>query len=311
MLPLDTPTVFHLILIGVACLGALAIQSGWRWRSFLLFLALALVIWYLKSEVPGGQYAGLALLIVSGAAVIALVFGAGLGAILRSAVPRTPTCIALVFCAATAVAGVVLYQQYVPDECRQSPLRIRIAGEALRLPAALAPLVERDGKLLFFGRADRKSDFAHLCRIGANGEREIRVESVRITPASSFAAMSLICNANAPPGWCGSYAPEPYRHASDVLIAPRAVNILPLPYWKEGGAPERQRQGDLTSGSVCLFPEDEDDRTECWIWQPFGDDARVTVRAANLEPAFEGMPVEAARAILVQVLEQTLSILRQ
>lgn len=310
LLPLSSTTVFHLALIGVALSGALTVQFGWRWRTVLLFLAVALPVGFLWSEAPTGQYAGLAYVIILGTSMIALVLGLTIGCVLRFAACGVLVSIAAILFVAASATAFELYRQYVPNACLESPLQVRIAGKILRVPPELRPRLENGNDIDHFGRIDRKLDFARLCRMSENGTHAIDMDTVWLTPAANHSAMSSACNANEPPNWCDSYSPEPYRRIGKILFAPEATPGFPLPYWKEGGSLKKNRQGDLNFGSVCLLP-DADTRTQCWIWQPFGDGSRLIVSTNNLDPAFDEMPIEVAREMITQAREVTLSIVDQ
>ncbi|MGK7652138.1 hypothetical protein ACSQ76_06900 [Roseovarius sp. B08] len=310
LLPINSETVFHLALIGVALSGALAMQFGWLWRTVLLFLAVALTVGFLWSEAPTGQYVGLAYLIILGASAIALVLGVALGCVLRFAASGVLFSIAAIFFVAASATGFELYRQYVPNACLESPLQVRIAGKVLRIPPELRPRLENGDDIGHFGRIDRKLDFARFCSTSENGTHAIDMDTVWLTPASNHSAMSSACNAKEPPNWCDSYSPEPYRYIGKILFAPEATPGFPLPYWKEGGSLKKNRQGDLSFGSVCLLP-DADTRTQCWIWQLFGDGSRLTVSTNNLDPTFDEMPIEVAREMIRQAREVTLSIVDQ
>ena len=307
LLPLNPATVFHLALIGVALSGALAVQFGWRWRTVLLFVAVALPVGFLWSEAPTGQYAGLAYVIVLGASALALVLGVALGCVLRFAASGVLVSIVAIFFVAASATGFELYRQYVPNACLESSLQVRIAGKILRIPSELRPRLENGDDIGHWGRMDRKLDSARFCRMSENGTHAIDMDTVWLTPASNHSAMSSACSANERPNWCDSYSPEPYRYIGKIFFAPEADPGFPLPYWKEGGSLKKNRQGDLNLGSVCLLP-DAGTRTTCWIWQPFGDGSRLTVSTNNLDPAFDEMPIVVAREMLRQAREVTLSI---
>lgn len=95
-----------------------------------------------------------------------------------------------------------------------------------------------------------------------------------------------------------------------ILIALDTDPAIPSPYWKEGGTPKRDRQGDLTQGSVCLTP-DAERKTECSVWRPFGEGARLTIRTNNQDPIFVDMPVDEAREMIRRARDITLAIITQ
>lgn len=309
MFPLDPRTVFNLILIGVALSSALVPQFGWRWRIPLLMLAIALPTGLLWSDPPSGQYAGLAYLAVGGASIVTLAIGVVLGGVMRLAPILHLRSLAVLVAAAGASAGFVLWHQYLPNTCLETPLQVRIAGKILHLPSELQSRLENIDDVAHFCRIDRKSDFARFCRIGGNGERVIDMDTVWITPASNYEDMTSACDVDEPPNWCSGYSSDPYRHIGKILIAPQTDPAFPLSYWQEGGSLEKDRQGDLTQGSVCLLP-DADIRTQCWTWQPFGEGARLTVSTNNLNRIFDDMPIEDAREMLRQARDITLNIIK-
>lgn len=310
MFPLDTPTVIFIVLVGSTLFSALALQFRWRRRIALLLLAVALPAGFLWSDPPTGQTAAVAFSIAIVVSVGVLFFGCLLGAIIRSTLMRTLTSVAVLSVAATAVTGGALWRQYVPIACLESPLQVRIAGNVLSLPHALQPRLESGDNVALLGRTNFKTDYARICRMSRNGERTIDMDTVWISPASNYTAMTSACNVNEPPAWCDNYSSEPYRRMGGILIAPDTDHDFPLPYWREGGSLKTDRQGDLTEGSVCLVP-DAGDRTQCWVWQTFGTGSRLTVSTSNLDRTFEDMPVEEARELIRQAREMTLAIIEQ
>lgn len=310
MFPLNPSTVFHLVLIGIVLLSALALQFGWRWRIPLMLLAVVLPAGFLWSDPPTGQYAGLGYIIVAGAFVVALILGVIFGTALRFAPIQALTSVAALFFVAAAVTGFELRQQYVPSACLETPLQVRIAGIVLRLPPELQPRLENGNSVAHFGRIDRKSDFARFCRMSGNGARAIDMDIVWISPATNHKVITSACNVNAPPAWCSGYSSDPYRYIGKILIAPETNRAFPLSYWKEGGSLKKNRQGDLIQGSVCLLPN-ADHPTQCWTWQPLGDGSRLTVSTNNLDRTFDDKPIEEAREMIRQAREITLSIIKQ
>ena len=265
---------------------------------------------FLWSEAPTGQYAGLAYVITFGGAAIALVIGVVFGGALRFAAIGTVFTFAVIFFVAASAAGLQLYRQHVPEACLGSPIDVRIAGRNLRIPSQMRPRLENGDDIGHFGRLDRKPDFARFCRMGKNGTRPIDMDTVWLTPATNHSAMTAACDGNAPPNWCSSYSAEPYRFIGKILIAPDVEPGFPLPYWREGGSLEKDRQGDLDRGSICLIATDSSP-TECWAWQPFGDGSRLTVRTNNLDRIFDGMSIEEAREMIRQARKVALSIVER
>ena len=290
--------------------SALALQFGWRLRTPLVLLAIALPAGFLWSVQPAGEHAGLGYIIFANATVAALILGFALGGAMRFVLPQALTSVALLIVAAAVLTGIELRQQYVPSACIKTPLQVRIAGTILSLPSELRPRLENGDSIFLFGRIDRKSDFAPLCRMSGNGVKTIDMDTVSINPASNHKAMTFACNANEPPVWCNSYSSEPYRYISNILIVPETYLGFPLPYWNEGGSLKKDRQGNLVQGSVCLLP-DADSRTQCWIWKPFGDGSRLIVETNNLDQVFDEMPIEEAREMIRQALEIALTIIKQ
>ncbi len=308
MFPLNSSTLFLLVLSGVLAATALAFRSRWPWRIPLLLLAIALPAGWLWRVSPAGEYAGLGYIIVIGASFCMMVFGAVWGGIMRRARCISPfMSAALPVIAFVSAAGFILWQQYIPRACLGKPLPVRIAGQILILPPELRPRLETGDSTGFFGRIERKADYAGFCRASRNGTRAIDVDVVWITPAANDKALTSACNANAPPAWCSGYAPDPYRHMGKIIIEPGSRLPLPLTYWKGGGSLRTERQGDLARGSVCLLP-DTGRRTECWVWHPFGAGYRLTVSTSNLDPLFAGMPAEEARGMAERAREVFLAV---
>ncbi|MDI3336473.1 hypothetical protein QKW60_08655 [Defluviimonas aestuarii] len=309
MFPLNPPTVFQLVLVGVALSTALALRFGWRWRILFLGAAIALPTGFLWSDPPTGQYAGFAYLFVTGPSIATALLGAALGIGMRSGGVRPRTSIAVLLSLSIATAGAALWHQYVPSACLKTPLQVRIDGVTLHLPSELQPRLEHGDEINFFGVPHRKSSFARLCRMSENGIRAIEMDTVWITPAANHQMMTAACEDREPPAWCNSYSSQPYRRVGKVLIAPNTDQDFPLPYWEEGGSLKTDHQGDLIQGSVCLLP-DAGLRTKCWVWQPFGDSSRLTISTNNLDAEFNEMPIEDAREMLRLAREMTLTIVK-
>jgi len=119
--------------------------------------------------------------------------------------------------------------------------------------------------------------------------------------------MASTCKGDAPPSWCSVYSPEPYKYIGKIFISSASNLAFPKPCWGKGSL-RKERQGDLTEGSVRLLPDD-DSVTQCWGWRPFGDEFRLTISTNNLDPIFDGMPAEEAREMLRQARDTTLAII--
>lgn len=310
MFPLNPPTVLQLVLIGVVLSSALAFRFGWRWRIPLLVLAIALPTGLLWFDPPTGEYAGLGYLLTGGLSIIMLALGTGWGGVMRLVGIAPLKSVAVFSAAAAAAVSFTLWHQYVPNACLDASLQVRIAGRTLHLPPELQPRLENGNNIGHFGRIDSKSNFARFCRMSRNGERVIDMDTVWITPASNHKSMSPACSVDEPPGWCSSYSAEPYRHIGKVLIAPETDPALPFSYWREGGSLKKDREGDLSQGSVCLLPNN-DIRTQCWTWQPFGEGSRLMISTNNLDRAFDDMPIELAREVIRQARDVVLNIVEQ
>lgn len=308
MLPLNDPTIFSLVLAGVALLSAVAFRFGWKVRAPLLLMALALPAVFLWSISPTGDHAGLGYVITIVPSIALLIVGAGWGSVMRLARVSLSISILIPVIVTSAYAGRALWNQYVPNACLGKPLQVRVAGETLSLPPELRPRLEKGRNISFFGRLDRKSGYSRICRVSRNGAQEIDMDVVWINPRSNYPRLTSACEADEAPDWCGVYSPYPYRHIGKVIIAPDTELDFPSAYWREGGSLRKVRQGDLTEGSVCLLFEDGG-ATQCWVWQPFGNGSRLTVSTSNLDPAFVGMPVQQARDMTRQALGIVLSII--
>lgn len=300
MFPIDEPTLHILLLIGIFLSSALAMCFSWNWRVLLLFVAVCPPVALLWPDPPTGQYAGLKYILVIGASSAAMVIGVVVGSLLRRfAIAHW------VLGAIAAVAAIfVLWHQYVPNACLGSPLPVRIAGVDLFIPPEMRARLEAGESVSTFGAMDRKSDYARLCRESRNGARAIEVDTIWLWPASTHAAMTTACSGSAPPAWCRSYSPDPYRHIGRVLIAPASHLGFPRDYWNSGSS-KYDKQGDLAEGSICLMSS----VTQCWIWGPFGDDSRLIVSTSNLDKIFANMSVEEARDMIVKTREMTVSII--
>ncbi len=309
MLPLNSPTVLFFALAGVALISALAFRFDWRVRAALILASLALPIGFLRLYPMTGEYAGLGYLIVILYHIAAFALGAGWGSVMRLVQASLLTSVAVPVIIAASFMGHGLWAQYVPNSCIENDLSVLIAEEILQLPPELRPRLESGSTVSFFGWLDGKSDFSKLCKLSRNGKRAIEMDVIRITPASNHTALTSLCKSDDKPEWCSHYSSNPYRHIGKVLFASKDTLGFPKPYWKEGGSLKKERTGDLNKGSVCLLP-DEGVRTQCWVWQPFGKGARLTVSTNNLDPVFVDMPVDEARSMALQTLKTTLSIVQ-
>lgn len=309
MFPFNPSTLFQLVLIGVVLFSALALRFGWRWRLLFLSLAIALPTGFLWADPPIGQYAGLAYILLIGASLLTLLFGAILGSALRFARIAPVFSIAALSISAGVFASFILWYQYVPSACLEAPIQVRIAGKTLHIPPEMRPRLEIGDRAYLFGWTDRKTSTARLCRMSQNGTQPIEVDIVWITPAGNHEAMTTACS-GIEPLWCADYSPDPYRRIGKILIASAADPHFPLSNWWTGSSLKRDRQGDLVQGSVCLLPR-ATGKTECSIWQPFGDGFRLTVHTNNLDQTFTEMTVEVARDMIRQAREMTLAIIDQ
>jgi hypothetical protein len=300
MFPINPLTFFYLSLIGIFLSSTLAMGFSRRWRIPLLLVAISLPAALLWPNPPTGEYAGLAYILVIGPSIITMVFGIICGSNLRR-LHIAPWTVGVI---ASAAAAFVLWHQYVPNACLGAPLQVRIAGSILFVPSEMQPRVEDGDSVNFFGRTDRKSSYARLCRIGHNGTRPIEVDTVWITPASNHTEMTATCNGSGSPVWCKAYSPDPYRRIGKVLIAPASQSGFPRSYW-DSGSSRYNKQGDLTEGSICLMSN----VTQCWTWRPFGHDSRLIVSTNNLDETFTNMPVEEARDMIVKTRDMTLAII--
>jgi hypothetical protein len=236
MFPLNDPTIFSLVLAGVALLSAVAFRFGWKVRAPLLLMALALPAGFLWSISPTGEYAGLGYVLTIVPSIVLLLVGASWGSLMRLVQVRQSVSVLVPVVIAGAYSGYVLWLQYVPRTCLETPLQVRAADEALNLPPELRPRLERGEDVNFFGRLDRKSDFSRVCRISRNGTQAIDMDVVWITPASNYLRLISACEADDAPNWCSEFSPSPYRHIGKVLIAPDTETGFPMPYWREGGS---------------------------------------------------------------------------
>lgn len=313
MFPLDQPTAYYLIQIGVLLFSSLAMQFGMRWGLLLLIVALAVPAGSLWYDPPSGEYAGLGYILKVIVSLVALAMGAFLGLAVRTACKASLTSVAVLFIINGALASLILWNQYIPSACLETPLQVQIAGRVMHLPSEMRPIIERGKSTGFFGRADRKSDSSWLCRKGRNGSKIIDVDTVSINPVSSHKTITQACKSDEPPTWCNSYSPEPFRRIGEIRIAPVTDRAFPMSYWTTpSGSLKKDRQGDLTRGSVCLSPDPKHGPlTQCWIWQPFGDGARLTVSTYNLDPIFNDMPIEEAREMIRNVRKMALEIITQ
>ena len=309
MLPLNSPTVLFIALASVALISALAFRFDWRVRAALILTSVAPPIAFLWFYPMTGEYAGLGYLIVILYYIAAFVLGAGWGSVMRLVQASQLTSVAVPVVLTASFIGHALWAQYVPNRCRENDLKVRIAEEILQLPPELRPRLERGSTVNLFGRLDNKSGFSKICKLSQNGKRTIDIDVVWITPASNHAALTSLCKSDDKAEWCNHYSSNPYRHMGKVLFASEDTLGFSKPYWKEGGSLKKERKGDLNKGSVCLLP-DEGVRTQCWVWQPFGKGARLTVSTNSLDPVFIDMPVGEARSMALQTLETTLSIVQ-
>ncbi|MEM8717278.1 MAG: hypothetical protein AAGE92_16145 [Cyanobacteria bacterium P01_G01_bin.4] len=302
MFPIHSPSVFFLVLSGVALLSALAFSFGWKARIPFLILVYALLNWFWSTLPTSGDHIGLKYVFFFLPAAAAFFAGAVWGVVMKNELFWVSVLIPVIV--AGVYAGNILWRQYIPEACLGESLKVHVAKEALSLPPEMQPSFEDDGTYHFFGRMERKTSYAQLCRMSRNGTRAIDMDVVRITPAANYSRVTTTCDADNAPEWCRDYSAFPYRHMGEVLISPRPG--LPEYYWD--GSIENERFGNLTEGSICLLPEDGR-KTQCWVWQPFGEGLRLTVSTNNLDEIFNAMPVQRARAMTIDALETTLSII--
>jgi hypothetical protein len=313
MFPISQPAEFYLIQITVLLISALAMQFGWRRGLALVVIAVAIPTGHLWINPPTGQYAGLGYFIRVIAPLSAMVGGIGLGWVVRRICKSLLFSITVLFAIYGALAGSMLWNQYIPNACLKAPLLVQISGRVLHLPVEMRPVVKKGEKTGFFGRADRRSEGGWLCREGRNGTKIIDVDTVSISPVSSQNTMTAACVSNKPPKWCDRYSPKTFSTISGFKIGPASEHTFPMPYWTTpNGSLLKDLQGDLIKGSVCLTPNPKHETlTQCWIWEPFGDGTMLTVRTHNVDPIFKNMPIGEAREMIRKLREMVLAIIVQ
>jgi hypothetical protein len=307
MFPINHPTPFFITLTGVLLASALAGRLNWTWRIPLLAIALglpALLLWF---DPPTGEYAGLAYLIVIVPSAVLLLAGAGCGYAARQDHVAALKFVVVTVAGAGAFAGFLLWKQYVPPSCLQAPLQVRVADTVLTIPSELRPGIRYGSRFDSFGWPDDKSSTARLCRKGDNGMRVFEAETVSIATAANYDEITAACSRAEPPAWCDVYSPDAYRHVVEIRIAPESDQGFPHPYW-DGNYPNKDRQGDLTEGSVCLVPGDGIE-TQCLSWMPFGNGYRLTVGTYSADKTFTDMPAEEARDIMIKASEMMLRMI--
>jgi len=301
MFPIHVPNVFFLVLTGVALLSALAFSFGWKVRIPLLILALALLSWFWSTLPTSGDHYGLKYPLVLLPSAATFFVGAVWGLFMKKRSFWVSVFVPVIF--AGAYAGHVLWRQYLPEACLGKSLQVRVANEVMSFPPEVRSSFETNGAIYAFGSMEHKTSYAQLCRMSSNATQTIDVEALTIWPAAGFSRLTTACEAEDPPDWCGNYSEFPYRHMREVRISSRLGR--PEYYWDSSIANERL--GSLTEGSICLLPEDGR-RTQCWVWQPFGDGLTLAIRTNNLDQIFDDMPVEQARNMTIEALITTLSI---
>ena len=291
-------------------LSALAPQVGWRWRLPLLALAVLCPAAWLWTDPPIGPYGGLGFSITLAALLGALITGVIGGSLLRGAGLSRPASLAGLTLLAAGAVSLTLWQQYVPQACLDRPLQIRIAGMTLQVPAALQPRLEHGDEVWHFGRSDRKSGTAQLCRASRNGTQPLEMDRLWITPAASHEALPAACGSPPHPGWCTTYAASPFRHMGRIVIEPATGPPVAAAYWDPGGSLPKITEGDLRAGSTCL-PTTTAAPTRCWVWHPLGPRFRLLVSTYARDPVFADMPVASARDMTRRAGSIALAILRQ
>jgi hypothetical protein len=308
--PLYHSAISDLAMVGVFLFSALAPNFSWRWRVPLLLIAFFWPIWFLWTNPIVGEYAGLGYLLAGTTIFGAFVIGLILGGILRIlGFHQVISVIVVVFCALCFVSY-LLWNNFVPMACRDAGLSVYIAGKTVTVPTELQSRLETSDKISHFGRNDRKSDFSKLCRQSRNGSRAVDMDTIWINPASNYKRMAAACAMNEPPSWCETFSVEPYRRMGKIIIESDEKPPIPMPYWRPGGSLSIDRQGTLSEGSVCITP-DKGSRTQCWIWQPFGDGSRLSVSTNTLDRTFDQMPIEEAKRMMLQTREMAVEILGQ
>ena len=309
MFPLDPISIPILVMLGVFLLSAMAVQFGGLCRIASLLLAIFLPAALLWSDPPIGEFAGLVYIGTVGFSVGMMLLGFILGRALQLAGLATLVSVAVLFITSSAIAGFELWRQYVPNACLENAIEVRVAGKTLHLPHELQPRLQIGASIYDIGRMDSKHSYARLCRMSHNGSKAVAMDAVSIYPMVSHEVMTAACKAHEPPTWCTSYNDMPYRHISRILIAPEAKGHgFPLPYWRPGGALNKDRQGDLISGSICLLPPSV---TSCWTWNPFGEGSRLIVSTNNLDKIFIDMSAEEAREMISSARDMTLATISQ
>ena len=109
MLPLSTAALFRLALIAISLCAALAYRVGGRWKRLLWSVAVVqpiLVLWFTPIE---GKFAGLGVVIILCASLIAYLSGVALSAVLWKLTERRLVVVSLACLGAVLASARVLY----------------------------------------------------------------------------------------------------------------------------------------------------------------------------------------------------------
>ena len=313
MFPLSVMTIYWFAGGLSAVAFAFAAMSPLRRGLLIALFAPLPPILFIMSQFRGepslsDQYAWVAIIAGGIMMLAAFVTGGCLGIVGRFLGKRRGVWLVV----ALAVGGVAfeLGRQYVPASCLERALPLIVMGQRVDVPPILRPRIEWGDEGAFFNRVDRKHGTARVCRMTRNATRPVEVDVVWFVPSGRHEAIADFCAANPDERLCGHFDAEAWSGVNEAKIEPTSFRNGHYDVWADNSDEQRWLSGDREEGALCLIGPDTTDMTQCFLWQPFGRDGRLTVHSQNfLQDRFRGASVEDVLPFVERVRDDILGMI--
>ena len=300
MFPIDETTSIILAAIAAGPLLWLADRAG-TWAIVLWMLGAGLAIGLLPSNFPGDPYNGLqhvmAMLFVGVGVIVGLPLSAGLAYLFRSTI-ATGIALAVIFVGAS---GWLLWRQFIPSECLDRPVVVRIA-EADHLIHVQDQASVLIGDRRFSMSSRSKIPTARFCRTVAAGPSPLEVDQVSMTLKPGRTTTDRLCEAANLQEVCRAFPESQNQSFASVTLSdndaiyPERSEIMQVS--------EQSRSGDVSQGAHC-------DEYWCHRWQGFGVGGTLWLRVLRRNDFYFDMSQRELFDILDRMLQGIIEVMRR